>query len=53
MSDDRQNQRERYRRNLQGEIDSAALYRALARCEERAELRELYGRLANIEERHA
>lgn len=53
MSDDRQNQRERYRRNLQGEIDSAALYRALARCEERAELRELYGRLASIEERHA
>lgn len=44
---------ERYRRNLQGEIDSGALYRALSECETRPELRELYHRLASIEERHA
>lgn len=44
---------DRYRRNLQGETDSAALYRTLADCESRPELRELYRRLAAIEERHA
>jgi len=53
MSSERQAHLERYRRNLQGEIDSAALYRALAQCESRPELGELYRRLAGIEERHA
>jgi VIT1/CCC1 family predicted Fe2+/Mn2+ transporter len=53
MSTDRQAQLDRYRRNLQGEIDSAALYRALSRCEQRPELAELYRKLAGIEERHA
>lgn len=53
MPSQRKVQLERYRRNLQGEIDSAALYRALAQCESRPELGELYRRLASIEERHA
>ncbi|HYQ39615.1 MAG TPA: VIT1/CCC1 transporter family protein [Pseudomonas sp.] len=53
MPTDRQAQLTRYRRNLQGEIDSAALYRALSRCEQRPELTELYRKLAAIEERHA
>ncbi|HEY8330417.1 MAG TPA: hypothetical protein VIO83_03715, partial [Pseudomonas sp.] len=52
MPTERAAQLERYRRNLQGEIDSAALYRALSRCESRPELQELYRRLADIEERH-
>ena len=52
MTTDRQAQLARYRRNLQGETDSAALYRALAQCENRPELGELYRRLAGIEERH-
>jgi len=53
MPTEREAQLARYRRNLQGEIDSAALYRALSRCESRPELGELYRRLASIEERHA
>ena len=52
MPTDRQTQLARYRHNLQGETDSAALYRALAECESRPELGELYRRLAGIEERH-
>ena len=43
----------RYRTNLQGEIDGAALYRALAQAESRPQLAEVYGRLAATEERHA
>jgi vacuolar iron transporter family protein len=43
----------RYRANLQGEIDGAALYRALAEAESRPQLAEVYGRLAATEERHA
>ena len=38
---------------LQGEIDSAFIYRTLAELEEEEELRELYGRLAATKERHA
>ncbi|WPP45702.1 VIT1/CCC1 transporter family protein [Pseudomonas sp. AN-1] len=53
MPSEREAHLERYRRNLQGEIDSCALYRALARYESRPELGELYRRLATIEERHA
>lgn len=52
MSSERQAHLERYRHNLQGETDSAALYRTLAECESRPELGELYRRLAGIEERH-
>jgi vacuolar iron transporter family protein len=43
----------RYRANLQGEIDGAALYRALAAAERRPQLADVYGRLAATEERHA
>lgn len=43
----------RYRENLQGEIDSAALYRALAEIEETPRLGDVYGRLAAVEEAHA
>lgn len=42
----------RYRTNLQGEIDGAALYRAMAGAEADPALRELYGRLAETEQRH-
>ena len=44
---------ERYRSNLQGEVDSAALYRALADAEENPQLAEVYRRLAAVEEAHA
>jgi hypothetical protein len=43
----------RYRRNLQGEIDSAALYRALADAESDERLKQVYRRLASVEEAHA
>ena len=41
-----------YRRNLRREVDSAALYRALASAEASPELAEVYSRLATVEERH-
>jgi len=44
---------ERYRQNLKGEIEGAALYRLLAEVEETPELAEVYRRLARVEERHA
>jgi len=43
----------RYRKNLQDEIDSAALYRGLAEAERSPELREVFLRLAAMEEQHA
>jgi len=43
----------RYRANLQGEVDGAALYRALADAEADPRLKEVYGRLASVEEAHA
>jgi VIT1/CCC1 family predicted Fe2+/Mn2+ transporter len=43
----------RYRDNLQAEIDGAALYRALAEIEQEPELRAVYARMAESEERHA
>src|SRR5215210_922918 len=43
----------RYRANLQGEYDSAGLYRALADAEPDPRLKEVYGRLAAVEEGHA
>ena len=43
----------RYRANLQGEVDSAALYRAMADAESDPHLSEVYRRLAAVEEAHA
>ncbi len=43
----------RYRTNLQGEVDSASLYRALAEAESDPQLAEVYRRLAGVEEAHA
>src|SRR6266516_3855802 len=43
----------RYRDNLQGQIDSAALYRALSGIERKPELSDVYRRLAEVEETHA
>ncbi len=43
----------RFRDNLQGEIDGAALYQALADVEPNAKLGEVYRRLAVVEEAHA
>jgi VIT1/CCC1 family predicted Fe2+/Mn2+ transporter len=44
---------DRYRSNLQGEIDSATVYRALAKAEPDPRLSEVYGRLAAVEDAHA
>jgi len=41
---------DRYRANLQAEVDSAALYRGLADAEGNDALAELYRRLAAVEE---
>jgi VIT1/CCC1 family predicted Fe2+/Mn2+ transporter len=43
----------RFRSNLQGEVDSAALYRALSETETDPHLAEVYRRLAAVEEAHA
>lgn len=43
----------RYRSNLQGEVDSAVLYRALAEAESNPQIKEVYRRLAAVEEAHA
>jgi VIT1/CCC1 family predicted Fe2+/Mn2+ transporter len=43
----------RYRANLQGEIDSAGLYRALAETESDPKVSEVYRRLSAVEEAHA
>ncbi len=43
----------RFRDNLQGEVDGAALYHALAEAERNPKLREVYRRLAVVEEAHA
>src|SRR3989344_9099736 len=40
---------DRYRANLQGEIDSLTLYLAMAEAEPQAPLAELYRRLAKVE----
>jgi vacuolar iron transporter family protein len=47
------NSRRRYAANLQGEVDSAALYRTLAQTEKNPQLAAVYRRLAVIEEAHA
>jgi VIT1/CCC1 family predicted Fe2+/Mn2+ transporter len=43
----------RYRANLQGEVDGAAVYRALADSEADPKLAQVFGRLASVEEAHA
>lgn len=43
----------RYKENRQDELDSAALYHALAEAEEQPELSQVYRRLAEVEEQHA
>ena len=45
--------RRRYTANLQGEVDSAALYRTLAHTEKNPQLAQIYQRLGAIEEAHA
>src|SRR5919108_3270093 len=45
--------RRRYTANLQGEVDSAALYRSLSQTEKNPELAQVYARLAAVEEAHA
>ncbi len=47
------NSRSRLRANLQGEVDSAALYRTLADAEQDPNLKSVYQRLAAVEESHA
>jgi hypothetical protein len=44
---------DRYRANLQGEIDSAAVYRAMASAEKSEQLASVYTRLAQVEERQS
>lgn len=43
----------RYRENLRDEVDSACIYRAMAASEPDPHLATVYGRLADVEERHA
>ncbi len=43
----------RYRANLQGEIDGAAVYTALAESEQNPEMAEVFHRLAAVEQAHA
>jgi VIT1/CCC1 family predicted Fe2+/Mn2+ transporter len=44
---------ERYRRNLQAEVDGALIYRAMATGEADADLAQVYESLAETEDRHA
>jgi VIT1/CCC1 family predicted Fe2+/Mn2+ transporter len=48
-----QDSQQRYRANLQGEVDGAAVYRALAESEADPKLAQVFGRLASVEEAHA
>src|SRR4051812_27969403 len=43
----------RYRANLQGEIDSAMLYRAMSDAEVDPKIKQIYRRLAAVEDAHA
>lgn len=45
--------RAQYRANLQGEIDSIALYRTLAKTETNPDIAKVYAKLASVEEAHA
>jgi vacuolar iron transporter family protein len=53
MMPEEQENRERYQANLQGEVDSAALYRSLAKAESDPNTSNVYDKLAAIEEGHA
>jgi VIT1/CCC1 family predicted Fe2+/Mn2+ transporter len=44
---------QRFRQNLQGELDGIAVYRAMSEAEKNPPLKVLYGRLADSEVRHA
>ena len=44
---------QRYAANLQGEVDSASLYRALSQTEKNPQLAQVYARLAAVESAHA
>ena len=44
---------QRYTANLQGEVDSASLYRTLSQTEKNPELAQVYARLGAVEEAHA
>jgi vacuolar iron transporter family protein len=46
-------QPQRFATNLQGEVDSAALYRTLSETEKNPELAQVYARLGAVEEAHA
>jgi vacuolar iron transporter family protein len=48
-----QDSRHRYTANLQGEVDSAALYETLSKTEKNPQLAQVYSRLAAIESAHA
>lgn len=52
-SNDSKGDRARYRANIQDEIDSAYLYRAVADAEKSPQLAEVYRKLAATEEKHA
>ncbi len=43
----------RYKENFQSEIDAASTYRALAEIEKNPQLKQIYARMADIEQRHA
>src|SRR5260370_16840563 len=45
--------RRRYTANLQGEVDSASLYRTVSQTEKNPELAQVYARLGAVEEVHA
>ena len=44
---------QRYTANLQGEVDSAALYETLSKTEKNPQLAQIYARLAAVEAAHA
>ncbi len=53
MADKKSEDATRFRSNLQGEVDSAALYRTLAGVEKNPDLAQIYAKLAAVEESHA
>ena len=46
------NATQRYRANLQGEVDGAAIYTALAESEKDPKLAEVFRKLAAVEQSH-
>jgi vacuolar iron transporter family protein len=48
-----QDSQQRYTANLQGEVDSAALYETLSKAEKNPQLAQIYARLAAVEAAHA